>query len=207
MSVRLRRLLWTAAFCAWGAAVGGGLLTLWSYSNAPGPAASAPASWPESSHLPRPRLRPALVVALHPQCPCSRATVSELTRLLAHRAEQPDVHLLFVAPPNVDDSWVRSGLWHTAAGIPGVHIARDDGTEARRFGARVSGQVLVYDAGGRLQFSGGITGARGHEGDNAGRAAIAALLEGRPHAASTFVFGCLLFDGDGNAAAWVEGAA
>jgi hypothetical protein len=207
MSVGLRRLLWAAAFCAWSVAVAGGLMTLWSYSSAPGPAASAPRSWPESSRIPRPAARPALIVALHPQCPCSRATVSELTRLLAHRAERPDVHLLFVAPPHVEDSWVRAGLWHTAASIPGVHIARDDGTEARRFGARVSGQVLVYGRTGRLQFTGGITGARGHEGDNAGRAAIEALLEGRPHPVSTFVFGCLLFDGDGNAAGFVEGAA
>jgi hypothetical protein len=206
MSIGPRRLLWIAAFCAWCAAVGAGLVTLWSYSSAPGPAASAPAAWPESTHLPRPGARPALIIALHPQCPCSRATVSELARLLAHRAEKPDVHLLFVAPPDVDDAWVRSGLWHTAAGLPGVHIARDDGTEARRFGARVSGQVLAYDRAGHLQFSGGITGARGHEGDNAGRAAVEAMLEGRPHPASAFVFGCLLFDGDGEAAAWATDA-
>jgi hypothetical protein len=97
-------------------------------------------------------------------------------------------------------------LWETAAAVPGVRVVRDDGAEAWRFGARVSGQVMVYDHAGRLQFSGGITGARGHEGDNAGRDAIEALLAGRPHAASAFVFGCLLFDGDGHAAPWARGA-
>jgi hypothetical protein len=192
---------------AWLLAVGGGLLTLWSYQNAPGPAAEAPAAWPVASRIPRPSDRAVLVVALHPQCPCSRATVSELARLLAHAAERPEVHLLFVAPPTVADEWVRASLWQTASAIAGVRVTRDDGTEARQFGARVSGQVLAYDRQGQLQFSGGITPARGHEGDSAGRSAIEALLAGRPHLTSTFVFGCLLFDGEGNAAPWAGGAA
>ena len=154
----------------------------------------------------RPAGRPVLVMALHPQCPCSHATIAELERLIAQAAVRPAVHLLFVAPPQVDDAWVRSGLWETASRIPGVRLTRDDGREARRFGARVSGQVLVYDGAGQLQFSGGITSSRGHEGDNAGRDAITALLAGRPHAASSFVFGCLLFDGDGAAAPWADPA-
>ena len=52
----------------------------------------------------------------------------------------------------------------------------DDGAEARRFGAETSGQTLLYDEHGALLFSGGITGARGHAGDNAGRASLVALL-------------------------------
>jgi hypothetical protein len=57
-----------------------------------------------------------------------------------------------------------------------------------------SGQTFLYDARGTLLFSGGITGARGHAGDNAGRASIVALLN-RAGAAttSTNVFGCSLF--------------
>jgi hypothetical protein len=207
VTLRVRRLLGAGALCAWAVAVCAGLTTLWSYSNAPGPAAAAPVTWPASSRLARTGDRPVLVIALHPQCPCSQATLSELARLLAHPAEVPDVHLLFVAPTGVEESWVRSTLWTTASHIGGVHVTRDDGVEARRFGARVSGQVFVYDRAGRLQFNGGITGARGHEGDNAGRDAIQALLAGRPHRASAFVFGCLLFDGDGNAAPWAGGAA
>jgi hypothetical protein len=207
MPVGLRRIAWIVGLGFWGAAVCGGFLTLWSYQAAPGPIAAAPESWPGSSRLARPADRPVLVVALHPQCPCSRATIAELSRLLAHTAAPPAVHLLFVAPPDVSDAWVRSTLWDVAADIPGVRVVRDDGTEARRFGARVSGQVLVYDGAGRLQFNGGITATRGHEGDNAGRTAIRALLAGQPHRASTFVFGCLLFDGDGRAAPWAGGAA
>lgn len=207
MLVGVRRLLGIAAFCAWATAVGAGMMTMWAYANAPGPAAEAPVRWPDASHIHRPSGRPVLVIALHPQCPCSRATVAELSRLLAHVASPPAVHVLFVAPATVDEAWVKSGLWAAAAALPGVDVRRDDGREARRFGARVSGQVMAYDRDGRLQFSGGITGARGHEGDNAGRTAVAAALAGRPHRTQTFVFGCLLFDGDGQAAPWVGGSA
>jgi hypothetical protein len=132
--------------------------------------------------------------------------VSELARFVARVAEPPDVRALIVAPPTMEESLVHSDLWDAAAAVPGVRVVRDDGREARRFGARVSGQVLAYDAGGRLVFNGGITGSRGHEGDNAGRSALEALLAGRPHAETAFVFGCLLFDGDGSAAAWETAA-
>jgi hypothetical protein len=52
---------------------------------------------------------------------------------------------------------------------------------------------LLYDTAGRLLFSGGITAARGHSGDNAGREAIVALLAGAPtDRTQTPVFGCKL---------------
>jgi hypothetical protein len=53
------------------------------------------------------------------------------------------------------------------------------GHEACLFGAATWGQTMVYGRDGRLLFSGGITAARGHYGDNAGTQAIAALLERR----------------------------
>jgi hypothetical protein len=44
-------------------------------------------------------------------------------------------------------------------------------------------------------FSGGITGSRGHSGDNAGRSAIVSLVNGEStETAETFVFGCSLFE-------------
>ena len=197
MTPGVRRSLWLAATLLWVAGVTTGLAILWSHENGPGPRAAAPAAFPAGSGLVRPHDRPVLIVALHPQCPCSRATVAELARLVARAAAPVDIHALIVAAPGLDERLVRSELWTAAAAIPGVRVRRDDGTEARRFGARVSGQVLAYDASGALRFSGGLTGSRGHEGDNAGRSAVEALLGGRPHAATSFVFGCLLFDGDG----------
>ena len=43
--------------------------------------------------------------------------------------------------------------------------------------AITSGQTLLYDTKGHLVFSGGITGGRGHEGDNTGRESIEKYLQ------------------------------
>ena len=59
--------------------------------------------------------------------------------------------------------------------------------------ASTSGQTLLFDRDGDLIFSGGITGGRGHSGDNAGRDAIVSLVEsGESTLDETPVFGCSL---------------
>jgi hypothetical protein len=71
----------------------------------------------------------------------------------------------------------------------------EGGALSRRFGVLTSGHVLLYDRGGRLLFSGGITGARGHRGDNEGRRAVLARLLGEPvERSSAPAFGCPLFE-------------
>jgi hypothetical protein len=57
----------------------------------------------------------------------------------------------------------------------------------------VSGFTLLYDPAGRLRFAGGITSARGHEGDSFGQRRILAVLSGDPaDRADAPVFGCSL---------------
>jgi hypothetical protein len=74
-------------------------------------------------------------------------------------------------------------------------MADEDGSEARRFEIETSGHTLLFDGAGRLMFSGGITSARGHSGENAGRSALGTLLRGgTPVLDKTLVFGCALFD-------------
>src|SRR5712691_5642885 len=61
--------------------------------------------------------------------------------------------------------------------------------------APTSGQTVLYDSQGRLLFSGGITGSRGHSGDNAGRSSIVSLVNaGVADQKETIVFGCPLFN-------------
>jgi hypothetical protein len=105
-------------------------------------------------------------------------------------------YVLFLKPAGFSEDWEKTDLWQSAANIPGVTAVIDDGgAEARRFHAATSGQTILYDAEGRLLFSGGITGSRGHSGDNAGRSAIVSLVNaGAADRAETFVFGCPLFD-------------
>jgi hypothetical protein len=148
--------------------------------------------------VPAPDGQPTLVMFLHPQCACSRATVGELALLMAHVQGKVAVHVFVYRPSDSAPEWAKTDLWSAAEAIPGVRVAEDvDAKEARIFGARVSGQVLLYDAHRRLVFNGGITSARGHSGDNAGRSAVLALLTGEtPNTSRTPVFGCFLFSAD-----------
>lgn len=189
------RALFVMVGVCWVLAVSVGLSILWAYENGPGDAANAPERWPSASSLPAPHERPALVLLVHPQCPCSHATVAELARLMAHVQNRVEAHVLFLLPRGMSEGWAKSDLWQNAAAIPGVDVRLDEGgVEARRFGSATSGETLLYDAAGHLRFNGGITGSRGHEGDNAGRSALESLLTGGTSGTpSTLVFGCALF--------------
>jgi hypothetical protein len=121
--------------------------------------------------------------------------MAELAALMTHCQGRLRAEVLFLQPPSFGVEWVHSDLWDSASRVPGVVARIDRGSaELRRFGARVSGEVFVYHAGGQLLFHGGITAGRGHFGDNAGRTAIeTAILNGSAPAHSTPVFGCELF--------------
>ena len=172
-----------------------GLAVLWQYDNAPGEPANAPGLWPSHSHLTRAADAPTLVVLAHPQCSCSRASLGELEELLARIDVHPKTYVVFLKPATFGDGWEQTDFWRTATRLRDVSVVRDDdGVEARAFGAATSGQTLLYDQNGRLQFSGGITGSRAHQGDNAGRQSLLALLNGGRNArAGSNVYGCPLF--------------
>jgi hypothetical protein len=184
------------AGAVWAIAVTAGMSVLWDYASRPGPGARPPRRWPEGSRIARSLDRATLMMLVHPQCPCSRASLRELAALMTSLRDRVSAHVLFLQPAGLADDWTRTDLWESAAAIPGVETMQDhDGAEARRFAAATSGQVILYDAGGRLLFSGGITPARGHSGDSAGHDAILALLTGGPsERTETPVFGCALFD-------------
>jgi len=115
---------------------------------------------------------------------------------MARFHDRLDARVLFAASPGEEAELARTDLWSSAARIPGVTVASDpSGVEARRFGAETSGAAVLYDATGALAFQGGITSARGHEGDSFGQERIAAVLTGgTPDRASAPVFGCGLND-------------
>ena len=173
-----------------------GLGILWSYENAPGPIATPPADWPTDSRIHLAHDRATLIMVSHPHCPCTRASIGELARLMAQTQGRVNAYVLFLKPAGSYDNWEKTDLWQSAASIPGVNLIVDDGgAEALRFRAVTSGQTVLYDAEGHLLFSGGITGSRGHSGDNAGRSAIVSLLNtGEAERAETFAFGCPLFN-------------
>jgi hypothetical protein len=179
----------------WLGGAAAGLWVLWRYDNTPGVSAHAPKQWPAVSKLSRAPDRPTLVMLAHPQCSCTRASMAELAETLARVRNRPKTYVLFMKPATFADGWETTDLWRTASSLPDVTVVRDDdGVEARRFGAETSGQTLLYDERGTLEFNGGITGARAHAGDNLGRQSLVALLNREAVKRSgTSVFGCPLF--------------
>ena len=170
---------------------------MWRYEHAPGlDPQTAPPIWPAESRMKRVPGRASLLMFAHPQCPCSSASLGELALLMTHLQGITEANVIFYRPPELPVDWHETALWNAAAKIPGLTVRVDeDGLERRLFGIATSGHTLLYDEHGALQFSGGITAARGHSGDNAGRTAILSLLRGtRSGRDSTFVFGCSLFN-------------
>ena len=87
------------------------------------------------------RDRSTLLVFAHPRCPCSRATIGELARIMAVDQGRVSATVFFYAPSTEAPDWDRTDLWRDASGIPGVRAAEDrDGSAARRFGAFTSGK-------------------------------------------------------------------
>lgn len=196
-----RRRRWIITFIlidAWLVVVAIGMKIVLSYASAPGPHVEPPAEWPADMALPHRDKRPTLVVAIHPKCPCSRATMNELGRVMNLSAGRLDAHVLFFRPGETPEGWERTDLWHFASEIPGVTKSVDiDGRACRRLGLTTSGATVLYNASGNRAFFGGITAARGHAGDNLGGSAILAIINRQVSpATSTPVFGCPIFEAE-----------
>jgi len=132
---------------------------------------------------------PTLVIFIHPECPCTRASLGELERILARCPGR--VRAFVVVVDETGFAMEATPIWRAAAAVHGVNVLLDPkDMEARIFPATTSGRTLLYSAAGRLLFAGGITAARGHAGDNEGSAAVSDLLRGgKPERLTTPVFG------------------
>lgn len=189
-----KRMLGWAGFGAWLVAVVAASMLLWRYSSAPGSIGEAPSRLPAKLVTGVPETPGfVLLMAVHPKCPCSRATVAELAKILAH---SPGVcrPIVFAFKPHTEpDSWIETDLCHAARRL-GAEIRIDvDGSAALEMGMLTSGQVLLYDPSGQLRYQGGITSARGHQGDNQGQKTVERLLLGEDLPLSKLpVYGCSL---------------
>jgi len=194
MHQEISKFLVVAGVALWLTLTGVGFWHLTAYETTPGTVAARPNLWSKQSALIRDTTLPTLVMVVHPQCPCTRASIRDLARVLAACPGRVRTIVLFVIPSGMSPGWEKTDLWAAASALPGVQVQRDpDGIEADRFGAETSGQCFLFAPDGRRLFSGGITAERGHEGDNRGSDALIALLTGKGVAAThTMVFGCPL---------------
>ena len=177
--------------------VGGYLLT--DYSLDAQTKAKSVANWPESCRLPVFEGELHVVVFMHPKCVCSRSTLVELKRALQRTKAAPQISFVFYCPADQELAWAQDELWALTEGVKNSEPMVDlNGDEAKKFGVQVSGHVMLFGQSNERIFSGGITSARGHEGDNLGGRMLAAFLDGEnPPGAEPPPFGCRLFQASG----------
>ncbi len=181
------------AITLWAICVGIGSVWIADYSTRPGQTGISlthlPFKFGGEDQMPLPKL----FVFLHPHCPCSRATLTELNKLVERNLGAFEVNIFFYQPSDQSAEWAKTELWQKAAAISNANVSAISESELRNFGAITSGQTLFYDPRGNLVFSGGITISRGHEGDSLGIEIIEKYLHGQQIAfTETPVFGCIL---------------
>jgi hypothetical protein len=178
----------------WLLAIGAGYAVILKYQTNRGDVGDTPKQWPSQSALVLDPRRSTLIMFAHPQCPCTRASVEELNRLLVQCPGKVTAQVWFTKPDQFSDDWTQGSLWRSVAAIPSVTVHEDvGGIQAALFGAETSGYVVLYDPRGKLLFHGGITGSRGHAGDNAGQQTLISLITQQAAALSqTPVYGCSL---------------
>lgn len=210
-------------------AIAAGWYQMFRFSSTPGEQGAAPLRWPEAA----PAMQrfalgaggpaaPLLLVFVHPQCSCTRATMEELDRILDASHAQVRVAIVVYRSEATEraetERAATGGSAQSAADGGGLTKTRNPaiaisglaqggwprravglvpdkgGALARRFGAATSGEAVLYSADGRLLFQGGITAERSHLGDSKGGDALqAALRTGAAQQARFSVFGCPIY--------------
>lgn len=158
-----------ALIVGWILAVSVGMGAIVRYDSTPAAAHQVAPKWPLESAISFDGSRPNLVIAIHPECSCTRASLNELARMLPILGGHVRIVALLLG---------RNGNRYQEA-IEEMNLeyfADPSGSEAARLGLTTSGEIAIYAADGNLLYSGGITGARAHEGDNPGEAAALAAL-------------------------------
>ena len=138
--------------------------------------------------------RPVVAIFYHPKCPCTRATVRCLQRFSTRFESAPTLIAYAYAPLQSNDDWIESETTANLRLLANTTIVMDrEGQIAQRFGAHTSGHVMVFDAEHELLFSGGITPARGHEGEGKAGLSFLDCLNGKRIESSRWpVLGCSL---------------
>jgi hypothetical protein len=197
MRVSLRRSIVTttlvAAAIVWAVTIGAMVRAIRRFEATPGRQAVALPSWPAASRIPRAPGEWRLVMLVHPQCSCSRASIEELRRIIEKSPASLQTYVVVYRPSDFPAGWERTDVFTAAAKLPRTHIVLDpDGHEANVFQGFVSGQTFLYDGDGRLRFSGGITLLRGEAGFNGGSAGVMQIVRTGKGNGEHPVFGCAI---------------
>ena len=182
----LAALLWTTT-------IGAMVHAIRRFESTPGRAAEARDSWPAASRIPRAPGEWRLVMLIHPHCSCSRASITELERIIEHSPPSLRTYIVVYRPSDFAKGWEKTDVFTSASRLPRTRIVLDqDGHEARLFRGFTSGQTYLYDGDGKLRFSGGITLLRGHAGFNSGSAEVIEIAKSKSGSGTHPVFGCAI---------------
>jgi len=177
----------------WTTTIGAMYRAIRRFESTPGRAADALASWPAASRIPRAPGEWRLVMLIHPHCSCSRASISELERIIEKSPPSLRTYIVVYRPSDFAQGWEKTDVFTAASHLPRTRIVLDqDGHEARLFHGFVSGQTYLYDGDGKLRFSGGITLLRGHAGFNSGSAEVMHIVNSNAGSGTHPVFGCAI---------------
>ena len=176
---------------AWGVLIAGGLLWMTAYSMSPGDTSTPLLKRPDNTEISFSDNQSTLLVFLHPRCPCTRPTIAALERLMVRKHDivlQP----VFYLPSTKTTEWTQDEYWDRLIALGAHQPAIDiDGHLAHKFHATTSGHALLFSTDGLVQFSGGITSGRVHEGDSLGLTMLTRVLDGIPVSEASFpVYGC-----------------
>lgn len=134
-----------------------------------------------------------VVMAVHPLCPCTDASLSELGDLLARSEGRCRAIVVEYQPQHPSPDWESSPPTVELGGVTVPVVLDRGGVIATALGAATSGHVVFIDPQGRIQFHGGITIARGHRGRSPAQDAILAALKGGDiKLTNAPVYGCAL---------------
>src|SRR5262245_61059328 len=160
-----RRLPVALLFTAWAALAVCGESYVLRYQRQPGERGHSSDHWPSRLQLGK---ELTLVMFLHPHCPCSKASITQLEKVMKAGHGTITAWVVLTKPNGAEPGWEQSELVKSAESIPDASVyVDDDAVETRLFGPVTSGHVLVYDPAGRLVFSGGLTPGRGEAGASA----------------------------------------
>ena len=108
---------------------------------------------------------PLTLLFLHPECPCSDASIYELQQIQKLNKEM-NYKVVISYPKNTFEKWSNSNRAKRQLNRDSIFELLDDKENvlAKAFGAYTSGFTLIFNTPEDLVFAGGITPSRGHLG-------------------------------------------
>lgn len=175
----MKKALAYAGIVVWFCGIVAAFALVWQYKSTPGASIEPPEVWPAAATIHPAAGMPNLLLFAHPQCPCTRASMAELSRIADALKGKAKIHVVLVRPRSTGPGFEDGAIADRAATVAGAEVLIDPGGEqADLFGAAVSGSTVLYSPEGKLLFRGGLTTARGHEGQGPAFDRILALASG-----------------------------